>query len=580
MQRLQGIAVSPGVAIGEALVITNEGFKIPRRFVVRDAVEAELARLDEAIAAAADQIEANRQEVSRQLGGHYAAIFSAQLQMLRDPQLRQELEALIRDRKYTPEYAVSRALRRYAQVFESLDSAHLAQRANDVVDIERRLLRQLVGRSHTELAELNAPVVVLAHNLTPSETAGLDRRFALALATEIGGPGSHTAIVAQGLEIPAVVGTGPFLDRVAGGDLVIVDGRQGLVILQPDEETLSSYRAEREASRTRAAGLEVLRDLPAVTTDGTRIELFGNIEFPAEAAHCLERGCDGIGLYRTEFLYLGASREPDEETHYQAYSQVVRELAGRPVVIRTLDLGADKMIEGYDSESERNPFLGLRSIRLSLKDLDTFRTQLRAILRASVLGDVRLMFPLVSTLVELRQAKMVLADVHEDLQEHGVPARRDLPVGMMLEVPAAVITIDRFLDEVDFVSIGTNDLIQYTLAVDRSNKDVAGLYDAAEPAVLRLLEQAIEACNRRQVPVNVCGQMSSSPRYTMLLLGMGLRRLSVTPGALPEIKKLCRSLSIEQCQEVARRALTMESARNINNYLREELRKVLPELAA
>jgi phosphoenolpyruvate-protein phosphotransferase (PTS system enzyme I) len=576
MQKLQGIAVSPGVAVGEALVMDNEGFRIPRRFVARDAVDHELDRLDRAMAAAGSEIEHNRDAVSRQLGEQYGAVFSAHLQMLRDPKLRTELEAMIRGRHYSPEYAVSRALRNYAKIFQSIESVYLAERANDIFDIEKRLLRNLLGRRREELSQVISPVVVLAHNLTPSETANLDPAFIRGFATEIGGPGSHTAIVAEGLEIPAVVGTGPFLTDVSGGDLVIIDGDHGLVILQPDEETIARYRHEAEQNLDRAARLETLRDLPADTTDGVRIELLGNIEFPNEADHCLDRGGDGIGLYRTEFLYLSAETEPDEQTHYEAYARVVASMKGRPVIVRTFDLGADKLAP--EADCERNPTLGLRSIRLSLKNLPLFRTQLRAILRASVIGDLRLMFPLITTLLELRQAKMVLGDVMEDLDEEGIAFNRSIPVGMMVEVPSAVLMIDHFIEEVDFVSIGTNDLTQYTLAADRSNKDVAELYNSADPAVLRLIQIAVDAAGRKGVPVNLCGQMSSSSTFTMLLLGMGLRRLSVTPSSIPEIKKVCRTVTISQCECVAQRAIAMENARNIKNYLREELHKILPEM--
>lgn len=577
MQKLQGIAVSPGIAIGEALVIGNEGFRIPRRFVARDAIDHELERLGHAVEAAGAEIENNRDVVQRELGADYAAIFSAHLQMLRDPKLRAELDGMIRERHYSPEYAVSRALRRYAKVFQSIQSSYLAQRANDIFDIEKRLLRNLLGLRREELSGLTSPVVVLAHNLTPSETANLNRDFALGFATEVGGPGSHTAIVAEGMEIPAVVGVGSFLTDVSGGEMVIVDGDSGLIILQPDEETIARYRQDIEDRRSRTAQLELLRELPAETADGVRITLLGNIEFPHEVGHCLDRGADGIGLYRTEFLYLGAATEPTEEIHYEAYADVARAMPDKPVVIRTLDLGADKSMRGPRVEPEPNPFLGLRSIRLSLKQLDPFRTQLRAVLRSSALGDVRVMFPLISTLRELRHAKMVLNDVMEDLQEEGVPFDRDLQVGMMVEVPAAVMMLDHFAAEVDFLSIGTNDLIQYTLAVDRSNKDVASLYNASDPSILRLLRLAFEAAEQHNTPISVCGQMSGSSTYTMLLLGMGLRSFSVTPSAIPEIKRICRSVTIEQCRAVALKALQMETAINVKTYLRDELRKVLPD---
>ncbi len=576
MQKLQGIPVSPGIAIGEAMVMDNEGFRIPRRFVARDAVDEELDRLAKAIAAASAEIASHRDAIAQELGEKYAAIFDAHLQMLQDARLRSELEEMIRHRHYSPEYAVSRTLRHYSQVFQRLDSAHLAERAADIFDIEKRLLRHLLGHRREGIAHLTSPVLVLAHNLTPSETANLDRHFVLGFVTEIGGPSSHTAIVAEALEIPAIVGTGPFLADVSGGELVIIDGDKGFVILQPDEETLAHYRHKVEANLSAAVLLEALRDLPATTADGVQISLYGNIEFPYEVTHCVNRGAEGIGLYRTEFLYLGSEIEPTEEVHYQAYSQVLQAMGDKPVIIRTFDLGADKVPHLPQPEDERNPCLGLRSIRLALRHLPMFRTQLRAILRASVLGNLQIMFPLITTLLELRQAKMVLADVMEDLDEHGIDFNRDLPIGMMVEVPAAVIMIDRFVEEVDFLSIGTNDLIQYTLAVDRSNKDVVGLYNPADPAVLRLIAMAIDAAKKKPVPITMCGQMSGNPNYTMLLLGLGLRQFSVAPAALPEIKNICRRVTLADCKEVTNRVATMENARDITNYLREELKRRVP----
>ena len=576
MQKLQGIAVSPGIAIGEALVMDNEGFRIPRRFVARDAVDDELDRLEKAVAAASAEISGYRDAIALELGEKYAAIFDAHLQMLQDCAAPQ------RTGRHDPAPPLlARVCRQphLAALCPGLPAAgkrHLAERAADIFDIEKRLLRHLLGRRREGIAHLTSPVLVLAHNLTPSETANLDRRFVRGFVTEIGGPGSHTAIVAEALEIPAIVGTGPFLADVSGGELVIIDGDQGLVILQPDEETLAHYRHEVEENRSAAVRLEALRDLPATTADGVHVNLYGNIEFPYEVTHCVDRGAEGIGLYRTEFLYLGSEIEPTEEVHYRAYSQVVQAMGDKPVTIRTFDLGADKVPHLPPPEDERNPCLGLRSIRLALRHLTMFRTQLRAILRASVLGNLQVMFPLISTLLELRQAKMVLADVMEDLDEHGIEFNRRMPVGMMVEVPAAVMMIDRFVEEVDFLSIGTNDLIQYTLAVDRSNKDVVGLYNPADPAVLRLISMAIEAADKKSIPITMCGQMSGNPSYTMLLLGLGLRHFSVSPAALPEIKNICRRVTIADCKEVAGRVATMENARDITNYLREELKRRVP----
>jgi phosphotransferase system enzyme I (PtsI) len=573
MKQFQGIAVSPGVAIGEALVMGAEGFRIPRHLVARDAVEDELRRLDRAVEAATAEIARHRDEIAAELGPQCAAIFEAHLQMLRDPRLREEFDTLIRHEHNAPEYAVSRVLRRYVSVFQNLDNKYLAERANDIFDIEKRLLRCLLGESREEIGHLTSPVLVLAHNLTPSETAKLDRQWVRGFATEAGGPGSHTAIVAEGMEIPAVVGIGSFLPEISGGDTVIIDGHQGLVIVEPEEQMLAHYREAADAEQAAAARLEGLRDLPAQTLDGVRVELHGTIEFPQEVRQCTKRGCDGIGLYRTEFLYLGAKTEPTEQDHFEAYVQVVRALDGRPVIIRTLDLGADKMAHLPAPEEEHNPFLGVRSIRLSLKNLELFRTQLRAILRASAVGDIRILFPLVTTIDELRQAKSALAEVRAELERAGQTFPREILLGMMVEVPAAVMMIDEFAREVDFISIGVNDLIQYALAVDRSNKDVAHLYNASDPAVLRLIQIAAAAARRRGIPVFVCGQMSASPIYTQLLLGLGVRHLSVKPVAIPEIKKLCRGVTMAQCEAVAARALALDSAADVKRYLEEQLRK-------
>ena len=579
MLKLQGIAVSSGVTIGEALVLDSEGFRIPRRFVARSAVDTELQRLSSAIAESTAEIKKNRDAVRGELGEQYAAIFDAHLAMLHDQRLQEELTSAVRERNWWPEYAVSRTLRRYAKVFQKLDN-HIAQRAHDIYDIEKSLLRNLLGQRRETLASISEPVVILAHNLTPSETANLDRRFVKGFATELGGPGSHTAIVAEGLEIPAVVGIGPFLADVSGGEPVILDGNQGVVILQPDEETIARYRLEAEVAETVAASLGQLRDLPAETVDGMRIQIRGNIEFPEEVEQCTRRGSDGIGLYRTEFLYLTSQHEPSEEDHYRAYCKVINALDGKPMVVRTLDLGSDKMLTEKSPEEERNPCLGLRSIRLSLRQLPMFRTQLRAILRASVHGDVRVMFPLVSTILELRQARLVLSDVMEDLAEHDIDFNPKLKIGIMVETPAAAMMLDAFIEEVDFVSVGTNDLIQYTLAVDRGNKDVADLYSACDPAVIRLLKRSLDVADDAGVTASVCGQMSGSVMYTQLLLGLGLRELSVPAASIPEIKQAVRSVSIADCQAVAKRVLEMNSARDVKAFLRDQKRRLLAETIA
>jgi phosphotransferase system enzyme I (PtsI) len=584
MEIKRGIAVSAGVAIGPALVLDTEWFRLPQRYIDPQRSEEEVDRLRQALAAATREARDNQEAVSLKLGPQYGAIFGAHALMLTDPSLFREVEELIRGQHFAAEYAVSRVIRRYAKALESIEGGYLATRSADLFDVEKRILRNLLGQRREGLDHLTESVVVLAHDLTPSETAALDPQLIHAFATEAGGRASHTAIVAGVLEIPAVVGLGKFLIDVSGGDLVIVDGYRGLLIVNPDEATVANYRQLREQSQRRESKLTELRHLPAATRDGVRVALHGNVEFPHEGHACLERGADGVGLYRTEFLYLGRQTDPTEEEHFEAYLTVLKSLGpGKPVVIRTLDLGADKFLprsEAAAAVEERNPFLGLRSVRLCLRNLTLFKTQMRAILRASAFGDVRIMFPMISTLLELRQCKMILAEVKEDLEEEGVAFNPRLPVGTMIEVPSAAILADQLAREVDFFSVGTNDLIQYTLAADRNNETVAALYSPGDPAVLRLLEQVVKAARKYDIGVNVCGEMSGEPRYTMLLLGLGVRQLSVTPHNIPEIKKMIRSVTVERSVAVAQEAMRLETARDVDNYLREQTRRILPEVVS
>lgn len=575
-----GIAVSPGVVVGPALVLGTEDFRIPNRFVSVGAVEIEVKRFTDAIEAVCSEISENERLAQEQLGSQYAAIFAAHLQMVRDPKLIGEIEGLIREKNHSPEFAASRVLRRYARVFENLGDSYLRERAADIYDLEKRILRHLLGSSREELAQLTAPVIVLAHNLTPGETAGLDTRYVQGFATEVGGRTSHTAILAGAIEIPAVVGVGGFLSEVSGGETVIVDGNHGAVIIDPDEATLSKYEASGQRARTVAARLSSLKPMRAETQDGTRVHVYSNIELPEEVAHCTERGADGVGLFRTEFLYLRSNRPPTEEEQYAAYTRVLKEFPESPVVIRTLDLGADKIpsVLRQTLSREHNPMLGLRSIRLSLRDLPMFKTQIRAILRAAVYGDVQIMFPLVSSLLELRQARMIVADVIEDLEEQQIPFRGDVPIGMMVEVPAAAILANEFAREVDFFSIGTNDLIQYTLACDRSDPEVSNLYRSGDPSVLRLVQIVVEAARAHDLKVTVCGQMSSDPKFIPLLIGMGLRQLSATPYAIPEVKEVIRNISIPQAEEIAAHVSQLELARDVENYLLGELHRICPDL--
>jgi phosphotransferase system enzyme I (PtsI) len=500
--------------------------------------------------------------------------------MAQDPRLIREVESLIRDQCRSPEFAVSRVLRSYAEQLQKMGDRYLSERALDIFDLEKRLLRKLLGESREELSNLTEPVIILAHDLTPGETATLNTKYVLGFATEVGGHTSHTAILAGALEIPAIVGLGRCLAEISGGESVILDGDHGRVIIDPDDETLARVQHSQARSQRVRDRLGEMGSLPSETQDGQRVTICGNIEFPEEVRQCIKRGADGVGLYRTEFLFLSGNREPSESDHYEAYCRVVEACGDLPVVIRTLDIGADKVPQLMADQfaESANPMLGLRSIRLSLRNTQMFKRQLRAILRASVHGNVRIMFPLVATLLEFRQAKMILMDVMEDLEDEGIPFQRNVPIGMMVEVPSAVILAEEFAREVDFFSIGTNDLIQYTLACDRSDPTVAHLYRSGDPSILRLIQMVLRAAEKHGKPVTVCGQMSSDPRFIPLLLGMGLRSLSATPQAIPRLKEVVRNLSITEAERISQHACSLDLARDVEHYLQGELSRLCPDL--
>ncbi len=580
MHTLRGIAVSPGIAIGPLQVLDPRGLRPPLRAIAEDAVAAEFDRLDRALAAARVEAEAAEDDARGRIGPEYGDILAAHARMIADPTLRRDARARIERDHVGAEHAVSEVLEGHAARLAGLADSHLAARAADVRDIERRIVAQFPGQGPTPLTgDTDRPIVVLAHDLSPSETAGLDPLGVLGFATESGGLASHTAIVAAALEIPAVVGLGRALDLARACRVAIIDGDEGLVVLDPDEATLDRYRRASAERTARFAGLADLAHLPAETLDGRRVELWGNIEFPAEVEPCLARGATGIGLYRTEFLFLNADRPPTEDEQFSAYEAVVRSAGGRPVTFRTLDLGADKLVSYRNGHPpEPNPALGLRSLRLSLRDPALFRAQLRAILRAGALGgDVRVMFPLVSTVTEFRQARATLDAVAAELAAEGVAVPAGLPVGIMVEVPAAAVMADQFAKEVDFFSIGTNDLIQYTLAVDRTNETVADLYSAADPSVLRLIGLVVAAAAPLGVEVSVCGAMGGEPLYAMLLLGLGIDRLSMPPHQLPEIKRVIRAIRDDRARELAAEVLTLETAADVTLRLRRALLDALPD---
>lgn len=577
MEIHRGISVAPGVAIGEAVVLEAEEYRIPYRTVPPDQVDAELAAFDTALARSIEELEGQSEWLNTHLGREAANVFQWHVGVLKDESLSKAVTTLIREQCFSCAYATSKVMRDYHRRFLEMSDPLLVERTRDVQDIERRLLRSILGEGREDLAHLTKPIILVAHDLTPTQTAHLHDTKVIGIALDAGAATSHTAILLRSLGRPGVIGLNDFSTRISGGDTVIIDGTNQLVVANPNKSTLEDYRTQRAAYVRLSDELGELKDLPAVTRDDVRITLLSNIEFPHEAKIGIEKGSDGVGLYRTEFLFLRPEGAPSEEEQYQAYQEAITGAGEHPVTIRTFDLGADKYTQQRSYEQERNPMLGLRSIRFSLRNLDMFKTQLRAILRASTLGDVRLMFPLIVSLMEFRQAKMTLHDAMEDLEEAGIASNGKIQVGMMLETPAAALQVKEFCREVDFISIGTNDLIQYLLAVDRSNERVSQYYTASNPALLRALRDVLRACTHADVDCSLCGEMAGEPLYTLFLLGIGLRSFSMAPAKIPEIKKLIRLVTTIQAQRIARRALSFETERQVSNYLRNETRKLLPE---
>jgi len=581
MQIKKGIPVSPGIAIAEALVLDAQDQPVPRRSIAPGRVNQELARIDAAVKASIKEIQELRKQTAEALGEKMADIFGTHAMLLADPSLTGQFTSMVRNERVTAEYAVYATLQSQAQALLQSDNDYLRDRARDFRDLERRMLRHLTGGARSALADLDRPAIVIAHDLTPSQTAALDKSKIKAIATDAGGRTSHTAILAHALGIPAIVGLEDITSRVSGGETIIIDGNRGVVVIEPDASELMDYRQQERRMASFVQTLGELRDLPAVTRDGEQITLCANIEFPSEIAQAVRNGAQAIGLYRTEFQFLASDHEPTEQEQYEHFVEAIELLGGKPLTIRTLDLGADKIsqsVEAITPHAEPNPFLGCRSIRLCLQNLPLFKTQLRAILRASAHGPVRIMFPLISHVMELRQARMILSDVREDLDDAGIDYAPQIPIGMMIEVPSAALQARTFTREVDFFSIGTNDLIQYTVAVDRSNERIASLYSAGHPAVISLLREVIKAAKRAETEVSLCGEMASQPEFVMLLLGLGLRRFSITPPAIPEIKKIIRSVKIEDCKKVARKVATFDSDREVLNYLRDQIGRVMPEV--
>ena len=552
---LRGIPASPGIGIGKAFVLKEEALSYVFRALSKDEVKKEIQRFRQAVAKTRLEIDQTREKVLKVLGKSHTSLTDAHLLILEDALFTKDIEKKISQELMNAEAALVAVLDQIGRTFDKLGDEYFRQRKDDVMDVGKRVMRHLLGREEGELTQLAERSVVVSHDLGPSDTLAMRDDLVEGFATNIGGRTSHTAILAQGLEIPAVVGLKEVTNHVQPGDLIIVDGNEGMVIINPVLATLENYRKVREIQLAEMRDLEKFKDLPAQTVDGKRVELAANIESHEEIRTALSHGSEGIGLYRTEFMYLNRKELPDEEEQYQNYSAVARQILPYSVIIRTMDLGGDKLsplgVTGLTPE--QNPFLGLRGIRLCLRFPDIFKTQLRAILRASVEGKIRVMYPMITSLDELRQANKILTEVKEELKGKNIPFDPRMETGIMIETPSAAVISDWLAREVDFLSIGTNDLIQYTLAVDRVNENVAHLYNPLHMGVLRLIRMVIESGHKAGKWVGMCGEMAGNPSFTRILLGMGLDEFSVPAAAVPRIKRLIREMSLEEAKKVVER---------------------------
>jgi len=577
MEIKNGIPVSPGVAIAPAYVLDSESFRIPKRFIRKDEVDVELKRFALAREQAVAEVRDIRDSVHSIAKDEVGLIFDAHLRMLEDPMITREIPEKIKQKRYTPEYAVSRVFKKIIKPIKEIGDSYFGQRVNDFYDIQKRLLRNLLGQQAQNISKFARRVIIVAHDLTPSQTATLDKKNVAGFITDSGGPTSHTAILANALGIPAVVGLGTITADVSGGDVVIVDGQSGRVLVNPDDTTRAKYEAKGESYLEREKRLlDAAAKADRHTKDGAEINLYVNIELDDEIAHAVELGADGVGLFRTEFIYSKFGAHPTEEQHFEVYKQAHASLGGRVLTLRTMDFGGDKYASEVGLEHEDNPFLGCRSIRLSLREPQLLVTQVRAILRCATLGPTRMMLPMIGSIEELRAARQIIDGVKEDLKREGVAHRADVPLGMMVEVPSAAICIESFVPESDFFSIGTNDLVQYTLAVDRNNPYVANLFKHTNPAVLRLVQGVIQACVRAGKPVSVCGEMAGEVHFAMLLLGFGLRDFSVGPTSLPELRTLVSRVTVAEAEAFVVKAMALGVADEIHNLLEAEVARLLP----
>jgi phosphotransferase system enzyme I (PtsI) len=571
---LTGIDASPGIAIGEAYILGPRDVTIPEYEIGANLVEREVERFRRALDRSREQIQKVKHQITEVEGlGH---IFDAHLLFLDDVMIVEETVRNILENRVNAEHALRMVVDRFTTLFNTIDDQYIRERRSDLHVVADRVMRNLLGEKHDSFQNVRGEMIVVAHDLSPADTALLDKNKIMGFVTDAGGKTSHTAILARALEIPAVVGLGRVTGEVQPGDLLIVDGCTGVVRVNPDAKLLEEYRKKREDYLALEKELLKYTDLPSETKDGYLIKLVGNVEMAEEIPSLLAHGGTGVGLYRTEFLYMNRPDYPDEDEHFRVYRDMVERMAPHPVVIRTLDLGGDKSASPIDSSSETNPALGLRAIRLCLKERDVFKAQLAGILRASAFGKARIIFPMISDVKEIRDAKSIMEEVKADLDHRGVSYDPAVPVGIMVETPSSAVIGDLLASEVDFFSIGTNDLIQYTLAVDRGNEQVAYLYEPLHPANLRMIRQVVEAGHAAGIPVMMCGEMAGDPRYILILIGLGLDELSMNPLAIPCVKRIVRGSSFGEACTLVERAMQLRTAEDVELFLREEMKQRFP----
>ncbi|MDC2867359.1 MULTISPECIES: phosphoenolpyruvate--protein phosphotransferase [unclassified Bacillus (in: firmicutes)] len=559
---IKGIAASSGIAIAKAFRLENPEFNLVKKTISDEA--AEIVRLEAALEKSKSELEAIKNHAFAELGADKAAIFEAHLLVLNDPELVNPVKDKVNNEKVNAEFAMDEVASMFISMFESMDNEYMKERAADIRDVTKRVIAHLLGINFSNPSTISEEVIIIAEDLTPSDTAQLNRKYAKGFTTDIGGRTSHSAIMARSMEIPAVVGTKVVMEQIQNGDIVIIDGLDGEVIVNPSEETLRAYEEKKAKFEEQKAEWAKLKNEATVTADQHHVELVANIGTPKDVKGIIDNGGEGVGLYRTEFLYMGRDNLPTEEEQFEAYKSVLEGVGeGQPVVVRTLDIGGDKELPYLHLPKEMNPFLGYRAIRLCLEEQDIFRTQLRALLRASVYGNLKIMFPMIATLDEFRQAKAVLLEEKEKLVQANVAVSDAIEVGMMVEIPASAVLADQFAKEVDFFSIGTNDLIQYTMAADRMNERVSYLYQPYNPSILRLVKMVIDAAHKEGKWAGMCGEMAGDALAIPLLVGLGLDEFSMSATSILPARTQIRKLSKAQMEELAQKALNMSTAEEV-----------------